>query len=263
MKIHYTILVAAALSIPATVHADEAQEHTDKALRAYNVQDWPTALAEYKKAYEADPKPDTLWAIAQTQRLSGDCRSAILTYRAFARTASANGATAADNFITQCEAAIAAQQKAVDEATKPDVTKSGGSGAGAGSSAATGTATPVPKPPKPAAEPRPWILDPLGDTLALIGIVGLVGGGTYFGLGDSEMSDAASKQPYSNYDTTVDGAREKQQVGVAVFAGGAVFAGLAIWRFVAVAGRKPHERLQAIVPGLVPGGAVVNVGGRF
>ncbi len=252
-----TSILAVLVLAPAVSLADEASDHSDKATRFYNVQDWPNALKEYKEAYGLDPKPETLWAIAQTQRLSGDCRGAILTYKAYMRGASTTGANAAEGWIQQCEATIAAQQKALDDATKSEPAKP------------APAITAPPAPPAPAAKPaapaparahRSAALDPLGDTLAGIALVGLVGGGAYLYSGNTDMTAAAKKPTYQLYDRAVDAARDEQHLGTYAMIGGAVFAGLAVWRFAAVASHHDDEHVQAA---LLPGGGLVAYTGRF
>src|SRR5580658_301229 len=111
-----TSLLAVLLS-PAFGHADDGGEHARVATRAYDLQDWATALKEYKAAYSADPKPEYLWRLAQTQRLSGDFESAILSYKAYQHGASASQANAAADWIKACEAEVAAQQRRVGQVT--------------------------------------------------------------------------------------------------------------------------------------------------
>ncbi|HTR51385.1 MAG TPA: hypothetical protein VMJ10_11805 [Kofleriaceae bacterium] len=256
MKTQLVIAVVLSLA-PAVAVADDAQEHNDRATRAYNVQDWTTALREYKAAYEIEPKPDTLWAIAQTQRLSGDCRSAVLTYRAYMRGASSAGANAAEQWIQQCQATIEAQQRAADDVMKQP---------------APVTPAPAPQPaPQPAPTPvqhkpeapRSAWADPLGDTLGVLSVAALVGGGYFLLSGNSDMSAAASKPTYQMYTKAVDDARSEQNTGTYALIGGGVLAGLAVWRFVAVATRHDNATIQAFTPVPVPGGAVVTYGGSF
>jgi len=259
MKLACHFIIFAALLAPALARADEAQDHADRATRAYNIQDWPTALREYKQAYELDPKPETLWSIAQTQRLSGDCRGAILTYRAYVRGASTAGANAAENWIKQCEATIEAQQKALDDAMKEP--------------AKPQPVQPQPQPqpvqpqPPPVAHAKPahrsWVLDPLGGTLAVVGLAALGGGGYFLVTGNSDMSAAAKKPTYQQYDKAVDDANSEQKIGTFALVGGAVFIGLATWRYLAVASHDHDETMQAFAPVVVPGGAVVTYGGTF
>jgi len=205
VKIVAATIALAVIGVAAPARADDAQEHIQKGTRFYNIEDWPNALKEYKEAYAIDPKPELLWSIAQVQRLSGDCRSAIFTYKAYMRGASSAGANAAQEFITKCEATIAEQQKAVEALQTPPKT--------------TTTAPPTvtlrvqqTPPPPPPSEPRPWALDPLGDVLFIVGVGGLAVGGTFLAVGDSDMSATAQKPTYQQYDHAVDVARGEQEV---------------------------------------------------
>jgi hypothetical protein len=58
----------------------------EKGLRLYDVQSYAEAIEEFKAGYAVDPAPDFLYAMAQAQRLSGDCFHAVLTYQSFLRT---------------------------------------------------------------------------------------------------------------------------------------------------------------------------------
>ena len=245
------LAVLVVLSSASLAYADDAQEHVSKGTRFYNIQDWSNALKEYKTAYAADPKPETLWAIAQTQRLSGDCRSAILTYKAFMRTASTAGANAADELVKKCESDLAAQQRAVEAPPPPPQQQT---------TQATQTPPPPPTVRVEKKTPTPWILDPLGDVLGVIGLGGLVTGGVFLVVGNVGMSDTAKAATYQAYDHSVDVARVQQQVGVGVAIGGAVFTGLAIWRWVAVANRNKRESVS-LSP--LPGGAFASYSMRF
>jgi hypothetical protein len=250
-----------ALASGSVARADEAQDHVDRALRAYNVQDWSVALREYKAAYEIDPQPQTLWAIAQTQRLSGDCRSAILTYKAYLRGASASGANAAERFIKDCEGTVDAQRKALDDQPRAEPAKPPPA-----PPPVTPVVTPAPAPAKQTAHssPRPTLLDPLGDVLAIVGVGGLATGTVFLLQGNSNMSAAAAKRPYQAYDKAVDDARTQQRIGVGALVGGGVVAGLAIWRFAAVASHHASASDEhALAPVVVPGGGLVTYGGSF
>ena len=260
MRTSLVIAVVLALA-PALAVADDAQEHADRGTRAYNIQDWATALREYKAAYEMDPRPETLWSIAQAQRLSGDCRGAILTYRAYLRGASSAGANAAEQWIQQCQNTIEAQQRAIDDATRPEPARPAVS------------PPPVVAPPAPAAtiavqrepeSPRsPW-LDPIGDAVGVLSLACLVGGGYYLYAGNNDMSAAANKPTYQQYIKAADSARDEQHTGTYALLGGGVLAGLAAWRFIAVSLRHDHAAsAHAFAPVPVPGGALVTYDTRF
>jgi len=250
---HLTVILLAALATPA--FADDAADHLAKASRAYDIQDWTSALAEFKAAYTLDAKPETLWSIAQTQRLSGDCRGAILTYKAFMRGSSATAANAASDWIKKCESDLDAQQRAADAAAAAanrPVT----------SAAPVVIAPPQPQPakaPKPPPAPRPWYFDPLGDVTFVVGVGALAGGATFLVLGDLHMGDASSQPTAGAYAKAVDSAQSQQTLGLGLAAGGAVLTALSVWRFHSVASR-PHEHL-AVVPSR--GGVFATYGFSF
>jgi len=230
----------------AAQSSDDAAEHASKATRAYNIQDWSNALKEFREAYSLDPKPQYLWAMAQTQRLSGDCRSAMLTYKAYQRTASAEQYSQAQEWINKCQAEISEQERLLQQQQQPQ-------------SQQQQQPQPPPQPEKPK-EHGPWILDPLGDVLLVLGVGGLAVGGVFLGVGNSDMSATASLPTYQQYDKAVDSARNEQVIGLAVLGGGALFAALAVWRFAAVGARNAKEKAGAQSVGLLPqpGGGFVS-----
>jgi tetratricopeptide (TPR) repeat protein len=252
-------LLFAALLWPSLALADDAAEHITKATAYYNIQDWQHALDEYKQAYTLDPRPDTLWAIAQTQRLSGDCRGAIMTYKAYMRGASAAGANAAQEQINKCTTDLEAQQRAIDAALSKPTPEPKPLPPPQPQPTPTPVAAPTPPPPAPAPQkPRHWALDPLGDTLFVVGLGGLVTGGVYLTLGNLGMSSAADKPTSGEYLDATSTARTEQKIGAVATIGGAVFATLAIWRFSSVA--SSNHRAEKRQDGL---SVVPQRGGAF
>jgi tetratricopeptide (TPR) repeat protein len=81
------LLIAAALFVTAPITAfadgDQAKKHYERALKKYNLQDFSTALEEFKAAYEEKPDPAFLFNIAQCQRQLGQYDAAAKSYRAF------------------------------------------------------------------------------------------------------------------------------------------------------------------------------------
>ena len=204
-----TLLIAALALAPTVALADEAADHVAKGTRFYNIQDWAHALDEYKQAYALDPHPETLWAIAQTQRLSGDCRSAILTYKAFMRTASSTGANAALDWIKTCEADLEAQRRIVESATTPPAPEPSRTtppptqpNTTPPPPTASPVAVPPPPPPRPAGPPG-LFSDPLGDALLVVGVGGVVAGGVLLGIGSSNLGNADGKPTSGARDSAV------------------------------------------------------------
>jgi len=228
---------ALALFVATSARAQTTDEHVARATRFYNLQDWPNALEEYKTAYRDDPRPELLWSIAQVERLSGDCRSAIFTYEAYARGASASGAAASRDLIDKCRATLAAAEHAVAAPKQP---------------------RPAPPAPRPIEKKKPWILDPLGDALALVAFGGLASGTALVTLGNFGIAASSSAPTYQAYDRAVAVAHTEQQLGVGLAIGGCAFAGLALWRFVVLSSRARRE-ISTFVVAPAPGGATLTV----
>ncbi|MBI5543108.1 MAG: hypothetical protein HY901_04420, partial [Deltaproteobacteria bacterium] len=69
--------VQALAETPATSGARlEATRHLERGLRSYDVQQYEEAIAQFKKGYQLDPRPEFLFALAQAERLRGNCRNA-------------------------------------------------------------------------------------------------------------------------------------------------------------------------------------------
>jgi hypothetical protein len=60
--------------------ADPAADALKQGIDAYKVGKYADAAAALEKAYQLAPKPDTLFALAQAERLAGDCKSAAVHY---------------------------------------------------------------------------------------------------------------------------------------------------------------------------------------
>lgn len=196
-RTHRSLLVCAALASALTVttasfaQADAAADHAKKGQVAYDLQDWATATKEYEAAYKAEQKPEFLWALAQTQRLSGKYADAIRSYKAFQRSdVSPNQANAAEMMVTKCEAEIAKEEakKAQAESEKSRE-----------ASVAPAPTTPAPR--QDTAEssgglPIAWFI-----TGAVI-TVGLGATATWSGLDTkskaSEYEDAPTKEKYND-----------------------------------------------------------------
>ena len=65
--------------------AAEARRHYEEGTKAYNLGEYPRAIAEFKAAYNAKPDPLLLYNIAQSFRLGGDAAQALFFYRSFLR----------------------------------------------------------------------------------------------------------------------------------------------------------------------------------
>ena len=73
------LIVLAALTREAA--ADRARDLYKRGIEEYKAQKYEQAVATLKEAYELDPKPDSLFALAQAERLAGRCPEALVHYR--------------------------------------------------------------------------------------------------------------------------------------------------------------------------------------
>jgi tetratricopeptide (TPR) repeat protein len=92
--------------------AAEARHHYEEGTKAFNLGEFPRAIAEFKAAYNAKDDPSLLYNIAQSFRLQGDAAQAIFFYRSFLR----NMPTAPNR--KEVEGRIRTLEKQVDEQKK-------------------------------------------------------------------------------------------------------------------------------------------------
>jgi hypothetical protein len=90
--------------------APAAKAQLDRGLERFKAKDYAASIAAFDAGYAIDPKPEFLYVKAQAQRLGGDCRTAIATYRAYLATHPPHDKVeyAAAN-IDRCEKQIAAE----------------------------------------------------------------------------------------------------------------------------------------------------------
>ena len=79
-------LLAASLPVHAAPRSPAATaqiDHYEVGKRLFARKHYAEALEAFRRALSVAPRPEVLYSMAQTQRLLGDCASAIETYRAF------------------------------------------------------------------------------------------------------------------------------------------------------------------------------------
>ena len=81
--------LAAASARPATAEPRPAAAPShlmEAGLAAYRAGEYAAAVAAFRAAYRADGRPSALFAMAQAERMTGDCRVAIADYDRFLAT---------------------------------------------------------------------------------------------------------------------------------------------------------------------------------
>jgi len=263
-------LLATTLYSPLALADDGSAEHAKKARVAYDLQDFPTAVQEYRAAYAAEQRPEHLFGLAQAQRQAKDYAGAIATFKSYKRAegVTPQQATAAELLITKCEV-----DQAREEAAAPNQRDNGGAGAPAvNPPAGSPTAAPVitQSPPDPSAtaprgndEPRAvgsraFYRDALGDTLFIAGLGASAVGAAFLVIGNSKMNDSANAPTESAARSAADSAHSKQVIGAVMLPiGGALLVGgIVRW----VIGSSSGETSSA---GLLVGPQYVGYSGRF
>jgi tetratricopeptide (TPR) repeat protein len=226
----------------------EAKARLERGLRLFDTQEYAAAIAEFKAAYQIEAHPDFLYALAQAQRLSGNCRDAVNAYRSFLRAGPPEEeASLARENLGKCETIL--REEEAKPAPSPPV---------ASSPPAPGPAPPA-QPPQiaPAARSRPssgdrspFYTDALGDVLCGVGLVGLVLGGTFWGLA-IDRAASADDGTFDDYEAAVDSAEELRAAAVIAAVAGAGFVTAGVIRFAT----RPDDRQPAsVAASLAPGG---------
>jgi tetratricopeptide (TPR) repeat protein len=244
------VLLSLALAAPARAEEVSAAEHAKRAQVAYALQDWKTAIAEYQSAYRVEQKPEYLWSLGQTQRQSGDCASAIKSYKAFARSATnANQVTSATLNINKCEAELAKQEqeRAAAAAKAEPATAQAGSATAQAATAAGGA--PAASAAQPAAEPQPprrWYADGWGHALVIGGTVAAATGAVL-------LVQAGGEADSASYDATVS-----RVAGVGGLLVGGTLIANGVLRYLMIDGTTPR-----VSASLGPRTAGLGISGRF
>jgi tetratricopeptide (TPR) repeat protein len=205
-------------ALAATAGADPSADDHEKAAAAFfKVGNFEGALAEFRAAYELDPKPDYLYAMATIEEQRGACAAAIDLYQQFLDTRP----PAED--VEVVEAAIATCKAKLGEPEPEPV-------------------VPEPRPPEPTPEPRPlppptrrvqrpFYSDVLGDALVGAGGVGIGVGVVFYVLARGDARDAADPGPRETYDQLWQRAQDRQRIAaIATGAGAAlVIGGVVRW----------------------------------
>jgi len=247
------VLVAGAAMVarPRAARADHsgggAEQHLRRGLQHYQHRDYQRAIREFHAGYAIAPRREFLFALGQAERLSGDCRSAIVYYQQFlSRNPPQRQATAAFEQIEQCKRALA-EGPGADQRPAPEPRPAVRSVA----------------PPRAVVAMRarrPWYADGPGDAL--------LGGGVALAAGSVAMllsanvaaADARSASTYPQFDQRVAAVTTRRRLAVGFAVAGALAVSGAVYRF-ATRGGGGRERRIALVP--TDGGATLAIGGRF
>jgi hypothetical protein len=292
-------LVTALLALPALPAFSDpapidpkAQAHFDKGSKYFQVGMYDDAIKEFRAGYLIDPQAEFMYGIAQSERLSGDCKDAVLQYGQYLHASA--GSTDPVELAKQKNA-----QAMIDNCAPgtgqptPTPTPTPPTPASAPNTTQTNKTPkpptpvtpeptrpvhpkpPIPPPPRPvqaasapvvtpppAQGPAPdhWYGDKLGDGLVIGGVVAAVAGAVLWAHGDGLVSQARTSRDYQQQTNLLSSAGSYETLGVVVVAVGVgAIAGGAL-RFAL---RPSHPEAASVSAAIAPGGGFVQVGGSF
>jgi tetratricopeptide (TPR) repeat protein len=228
-------VLAAVVGLSSAAFADTAGELMKKGIEQYKAGKYTEAAATLQRVYDLDHKPETLFALAQAQRLAGDCTSAAANYhKVIAQVSDVNTARLVQQNLSLCE----------KDEPKP---------------------APPPEPKaEPAAPPEPQVItktvvrdrgktDKLAATMFGVGMLGLgAAGGLY--LASSSNADAADNARTLDEHNRLASRASSESTGMVIAAGVGVAAlGYAVFRWTR--GGETSKTEVAAVP-TTSGGAI-------
>ena len=265
-RIVLTILVVALAAAPAA--ADPAADAIARGKKAFKEEKFAEAVAEFKTAHSLKPDPKLLYAIAQAQRLAGDCEGSIATYEEFLATKpNKKLAEYSKANIERCKEDLAKKPPPVKEPPPAKEPPPEPPATTAPSPLAAGPTAPATA--GPAIGPseqrddrgRPWTRDWLGHGLVVGGVAAATVGTMLWlgGRGDADdVNGATDHQSFLDARDAASSAVTKQRLGIGLGVAGAalIVGGVVHYKL----GGKKEARVTAVP---TPGGAAVYAGVRF
>ncbi|MEM6994475.1 MAG: hypothetical protein AAF721_28425 [Myxococcota bacterium] len=235
----------------------EARAHFEAAQEAFENEDYAAAIPDLKAAYALEGNPLLLYAWAQAERFSGNCKRALELYKQYLdRGPNDEQRRLAEANIADCQAEVGGTDPDPPPKDPTDPTDPSGNEDTSTAPATTGATDTPPG-------GKPWYKDWLAPTLAGAGLLAAGGGGALIALGVRQGRDAPTAVNEMDYFEEGDAARAKHTAGwVLVGVGGALVVGAAIRYALLAAGvGKGGKKTARVLPGF--GGRSAGLSVRF
>jgi tetratricopeptide (TPR) repeat protein len=226
------------IALSATAFADDPKDLFKQGVDLYKAGKYEESARVLKKSYEQDQNPNTLFALAQSERLLGECKLAAQHYKKVIQ--QVNDLSVAK--LVQQNLELCEKQEPVPEPAKGDDKKA--------DAAPPQVVTKV-------VTRDVGHTDKLAIALATVGAVSLgVGGGLY--LASSANKDAADKaRTLDDHNAFSDKASSEQTASYVAFGAGAAMVGYAVYRWVT---SSPGDTPTVAVAPSANGGSFVVTG---
>jgi len=237
------------------------QLHLDRGIEFYAERQFELAIIEFRAGFALDPRPDFLFALAQAERLSGDCATAVVYYRRFLQTKpEVNQAEAAGVNMKRCVRALESGPGGKQLARPSDALSAAEKSGGAPPPLTPlANSRPAIDSERSSAPRKPWYRDVLGTGLLVSGVIGVGVGSGFFVASSSTQSDARAATDAVEYEDLISRARSQRTVSIAALSIGSALIGGAIIRYVTRGSTEERTRLTA-APTANGGGSVVLLG---
>jgi len=266
-------LLAISAPVLAAPKSRAAKVQFDKGVAAYKKNDFAAASIAFDRSLALEVDLETLFAYAQAERKQGHCAKASELYvQLLAMKMPAENKTVVKDQLDECKR-ILADDKANAAAAKAEEARAEAARA---EQARVEAAKPVVVAPEPAApehliearsEPaaavtitHPWYSDPAGDTLVVLGLVGLAVGAGLFVSASSAEAQSKTAVDYDHFQALDDKAASRGLYGVIATSAGAA---LVIGGVIRYATRSSTTTEHTIVTGWATptGGGLALTGG--
>ncbi len=230
-----------------------AEEHFQRGLAHYKATEYEAAIAEFQAGFEIDPHPKLLFNWAQSERLSGDCGTAVELYRRLAAQdiPPAYALVVADN-LAMCERTLARPPDGNDDADpipSPDPKHA---------------EPPGPVDPRavrpPGEERRPWYVDSIGGALVASGILSMTVGLYYYERSSDELEAALDATTFPEFQQHIGDARSDRLVAQIAAGVGLAAVTAGVLRYVLHDPPRRRPRVGVTVGG---SGGMFTIGGEW
>jgi len=247
LAVHAALIIAFA-AMPRIARADNkslARELFTLAIDEYKAKNYDAAVMSLAKSHALDPKPDTLYALAQAERLAGKCKDAIPHYEALGETSKDEKVKkAVKENIELCKQIEAGKPvpKEKEEDTKA-----------------------LEKRDAPTIEYRTVVRterkrDVLSIVLFVGGGVAISGAGAMYLVSRNYADDADHATSLEDYNDKYDSSRRLKWIS---FATAGVGVGLITWGVIRVVGGGNDTETKQVAVTPISGGSMISFSGRF
>ncbi|HUH05819.1 MAG TPA: hypothetical protein VML75_27710 [Kofleriaceae bacterium] len=236
--------------------AARVDTHLQRGIEFYAEKQYELAIVEFRAGFALDPRAEFLFALAQAERLSGDCPTAVVYYQRFLETRPEPGqAEAARVNARRCERALES-----GPGGRPHETTERALDGAEAAGAAEPPAVVAPGVARDGEHRSGWYRDPLGGALIGGSAVGLGLGVGFLVAKSSAESAAASAGSYDDYVSDLDRARRYRTIALIGLGAGVVLGAAASYRYLTV---KPAGRRELTVVPTAGSATGVALLGRF